>query len=202
MKRYYADRSSRPKRMRRVYFVTVILFLIIAVAAVAVRYVYSKDLQPVSNVSTTSLFTIQSGDSTTQIANSLKTAGLIRSSDIFQWYASSKNVRTELQAGTYALSPDMSVQTIVTMFTTGKVAANLVTILPGQRIDQIRAAFIKDGFSQASVDAALNPKLYTSNPALVDNPNVTSLEGFLYPDSFQKNEDTQPQVIKIGRAHV
>ncbi len=196
MKRYYADRSSRSGRLRRVYFVAFVIVVLITVAAVIVRNIYTHDLAPVSNVSHTMLFTIKSGESTDEIAGALKDSKLIRSSQIFEWYVSSKNVRADLQAGTYSLSPSMSVQQIVSDFVNGKVAANLVTILPGQRIDQIKAAFIKAGFSQSSVDAAFNPALYAGNPALVDNPkSVTSLEGFLYPDSFEKNDNTQPQVI-------
>lgn len=196
MKRYYADRSSRSGRLKRVYFVTIALIILVGLAAIVVRHVYSNDLAPVSSVSKTSLFTIQSGESTTEIANALKNADLIRNSEIFEWYVSSKNVRADLQAGTYSLSPNMSVQSIVYDFVNGKVAANLVTILPGQRIDQIKAAFVKAGFSQASVDAAFNPALYAGNAALVDVPtSVNSLEGFLYPDSFEKDENTQPQVI-------
>lgn len=196
MKRYYADRNSRSGRLRRVYFVTFIIVVLVIVAVVAVRNVYSRDLAPVSNNSQTTLFTIKSGESTSEIAASLKNAKLIRSSQIFEWYVSSKNVRTDLQAGTYSLSQSMSVQQIVSDFVDGKVAANLVTILPGQRIDQIKAAFVKAGFSQGAVDVAFNPALYAGNAALVDIPTpVTSLEGFLYPDSFEKNDNTQPQVI-------
>jgi UPF0755 protein len=70
-----------------------------------------------------------------------------------------------------------------------------VTILPGQRIDQIRDTLIKAGFSASDVSAALDPSSYAGNPALADNPAGASLEGFLYPDSFQKTTNTRPQVI-------
>ncbi len=195
MKRYSVDNGSRSHRLHRVYIVAIVLFLLIAISAFLVRNVYSRALQPVGNSTTTTLFTIRSGESSTAIADALKQAGLIRNSDVFEWYVSSKDVRSQLQAGTYALSSSMSVETIVTMFTSGKIAANLITIIPGQRIDQVRDDFIKAGYSPTDVDAALSPARYTSSPALVDNPNVSSLEGFLYPDSFQKNEDTNPQVI-------
>lgn len=195
MKRYYAASNARSRRLRRVYIVGIILLVVLIVAAGVVRHVYYSDLQPVSDSTTTKLFTIQSGESSTAIATGLHTAGLIRNSDIFEWYISSKNVRAELQAGTYALRPNMSVPYIVNLFVNGKIAANLVTILPGQRLDQIRSALIKAGFSPSAVDAALIPANYAGNPALVDNPTTANLEGFLYPDSFEKNVDTQPQII-------
>jgi len=84
---------------------------------------------------------------------------------------------------------------MVTQFINGKVAANLVTILPAQRLDQIRDMLIKAGFNTADVTTALSASTYVGSPALADNPVGTSLEGFLYPDSFQRTETTKPQVI-------
>ncbi|HEY1835904.1 MAG TPA: endolytic transglycosylase MltG [Candidatus Saccharimonadales bacterium] len=195
MKKYKANRSSRARRLRRVFIALGIVVVIIVVAAIAVRRVYYDNLLPVSSRSTVSLFTITSGESSTNIAKSLQTAKLIRSNEVFEWYVSSQNVRSELQAGTYVLRPSMSVPDIVNIFVKGEIATNYVTILPGKRIDQIRDGFVKAGFKSADVTAALNARNYAGNPTLVDNPARASLEGFLYPDSFQKNANTKPQVI-------
>jgi len=195
MRHYRADASPRSRRLRRVFGVAVVLLIIVGAAAVVVRHVYNNNLKPVSSSNKVTMFTISSGESSTVISSSLQKAGLIRSSTTFEWYVSSKNVRSELQAGTYALRPSMSLPDIVNLFVKGQIAANLVTILPGQRLDQIRATFIQAGFSAADVDAALTASNYAGNPALVDNPSTANLEGFLYPDSFQKNENTKPQII-------
>jgi UPF0755 protein len=45
------------------------------------------------------------------------------------------------------------------------------------------------------VEAALSPSLYSGNPALVDKPDGNSLEGYLYPDSFQKTSATSVESI-------
>ena len=195
MRKYKANRSSRTRRLRRVYAALAVLVGIVVVAAIVVRHVYYDNLRPVSDSNTVSLFTITSGESSTNIAGSLQSSSLIRSSNVFEWYVSSQDVRAELQAGTYVLRPSMSVPDIVNIFVKGEIAANYVTILPSQRLDQIRSAFIKAGFKSADVTAALDARNYTGSPALVDNPTSASLEGFLYPDSFQKNENTKPQVI-------
>lgn len=76
-----------------------------------------------------------------------------------------------------------------------EVAVDLITILPGQRLTQIREAFIKAKFDPAAVDAALDPANYAGNAALSDKPNGASLEGFLYPDSYQKDANTDPKKI-------
>jgi UPF0755 protein len=67
--------------------------------------------------------------------------------------------------------------------------------LPGKRLDQIRDNFISNGFNGADVDKALNPALYAEHGALVDKPAGASLEGYLYPDSFQKTSQTSPEEI-------
>lgn len=60
----------------------------------------------------------------------------------------------------------------------------------------MRQTFIKAGFTPSDTDAALSANQYrTSYPALADNPPNTSLEGFLYPDSYQRSDTTAPQQI-------
>ena len=89
----------------------------------------------------------------------------------------------------------MSIADIVNTITGGKVATDLFTILPAQRLDQIQAAFVKAGFTDAIVNAAFNADQYSTHPALTDKPKGSSLEGYLYPESFQRTADTTPETI-------
>jgi UPF0755 protein len=100
-----------------------------------------------------------------------------------------------MQAGTYALRPSMSVKDIVNVLVDGSVKSDLVTILPGQRLDQVRQTLINAGFDPDAVDAALDPANYAGHPALSDKPADAGLEGFLYPDSYQKQANTDPSTI-------
>lgn len=170
------------------------LVLLSIVAVVVVRHTYHQNLKPISNVQTVHLITVPDGSSVSSIASLLKSQGLIRSDWAFQWYVSSKEVREKLQAGTYALTPSQSVQEIVGIMTQGRVATALVTIPPGRRIDQVRSILINNGFVAADVDKALNSNLYRNHPALVELPkDITSLEGYIYPESIQKDAATAPQ---------
>jgi UPF0755 protein len=166
-------------------------------ATAAVRYTYFQNLKAVStNSQQAQRITVEKGATVDQIAKQLKDAGLIRSTWAFRLYVSSKEVREQLEAGTYMLEASQSLPEIVSQLTHGKVATDLVTIIPGQRIDQIRTTLQNYGFSKADVDTALNPATYAGNPALVDKPaGVTTLEGYIYPDSYQKNDSTTPQQI-------
>lgn len=190
-KKSYPHRSG----IRRFAVVGLVLVVLIAIAIVIVRHVYFDNLKPVSNSGTVQIVTIETGSSTNSIAATLKKDGLIRSSSIFEWYVRSTNIKSNLQAGTYALRPNMSVQQIVNVLIKGEIATNLVTILPGERIDQVRTTLTKAGFSAASVDDALNASNYSGYAALTDKPASANLEGYLYPDSFQKDENTSPTTI-------
>jgi UPF0755 protein len=191
-----ADRIQRRRRLpRRILAVVLVLIILLVGATLFVRRTYYRGLEPVSASQQVLLVTIESGTSSSEIAKILHDKGLIRSSAIFEWYIRSHGVRDELQAGTYALRPSMPLPDIVNVMVRGIVDANLVTIVPGQRLDQIRQTLINAGFSPSSVDLALDPLQYKDYAALSDKPASASLEGFLYPDSFQKDANTQPNEL-------
>jgi UPF0755 protein len=193
--RYGRNISDRGRVPRRVLLASLIVIAVLLASIMAVRSAYYQRLQPVSSSQQVVIVTIEKGTTSTEISQTLQSKGLIRSGTIFQWYIRTNNVRDKLQAGTYALRPSMSVQEVVDVMVKGSVKAELFTILPGQRLDQVRQAFINAGFQPAAVDQALDPAQYAGHPALADKPVSANLEGFLYPDSYQKNDSTDPSVI-------
>jgi UPF0755 protein len=172
----------------------VILVLLVFGGVWTLRSWYSRNLQPVSSSQTIAYFTVSPGETRNQIAINLESAHLIRSAKAFENYVRSNEVQN-LQAGTYALSPSMSVKKIVSIISGGEVAKNLLTILPGKRLDQIKTAFANAGYSQAQIDGAFIPTQYADLPVLASLPSGASLEGYLYPDSFQKEADTPAETI-------
>lgn len=194
MSSYSVQRGVR--RLQKVVVVLLLCLLVAVIGAmIAARQYYNTNLQPVSQLTASKLITIESGASTKQVAAQLHDASMIRDATVFEWYVRINGLRENIQAGSYYLRPNMSVQEIVGILTQGKVATDLFTILPGKRLDQIRQAFIDAGYDAASVDAALNPAQYKDHPALVDKPAAASLEGYLYPESFQKTATTKPETI-------
>ena len=181
----------------QVWLAVVISAAVLLVAGVAaLRIWYTDNLRPVNSSATaTTYFTVSSGDTLSEIATNLHQAGLIKSIQAFETYVRSNELHDNLQAGTYGLSKSMSVQVIVQKMTTGDVAKNLLTILPGKRLDEIKKIFVGSGYSEAEVDSALNPSQYAGHPALVSLPKGDSLEGYLYPDSFQKINGTPASTI-------
>lgn len=182
--------------MLRLWIITLAaLVLIVFGGVVTIRSWYSKSLKPLSSSTMASNFTVVGGSSVRKISQDLSKARLIRSAKAFETYVRSNSLNNRLQAGTYSLSPSMSVAQIVTKMRAGDVAKNLLTILPGKRLDEIKQAFSKSGYSQAEIDNAFNPATYLGHPALISLPKGASLEGYLYPDSFQKQFDTPASTI-------
>jgi UPF0755 protein len=198
-KRYAAAVANRGRMPWRVLAVIAVLLVSFIIAAFAVRNYYFNALEPVSDSQEVKIVNIESGTPATEIGTMLQSQGLIKSATAFQWYIRTNNLRDKMQAGTYALRPSMSVQQIVDVLVSGTVKSDLLTILPGQRLDQVRQTFINAGYSPESVDAALDPAQYAGHPALADKPAGASLEGFLYPDSYQKDANTDPKAI-IGES--
>lgn len=191
----YTNRPPRRRWPRRLLVIFIVVAIVVVGATAVIRYVYDQNLKPVNSSQSVQTITVSQGMTDGQIGELLERKGLIRSAWAFKLYVSSKEVRNELQAGTYQFAPSQSVAEIVSQLTHGKIVTDLVTILPGQRIDQVRKRLLQDGFSESDVNNALNPVNYADNPALVDKPKGASLEGYLYPDSFARTADTSASTI-------
>lgn len=180
---------------KRIWYTVAVLLVLIVGSVVYIRRMYDENLRPVSSSTSQTVFVVKSGASVHEIGVDLHKQGLIRQVWAFERYASLTKLGSKLQAGTYRFSPSQSVIDITGMMAEGKVAVDLITILPGQRLDQLKEAFTDAKFDPAAVDAAFEPSQYLDSPALADKPAGASLEGFLYPDSYQKDANTDPRVI-------
>lgn len=192
----YARVRRWPKRL---FYAAALVLVLLVAAVVVVRQTYTNNLRPVSNSTEEKVITIEPDTPVSEIAQNLYDQGLIRQVWAFERYVRSTNLGSRLQAGTYKFSPSLSAQQIAARMADGKVAVDLVTILPGHRLDQVEEAFIKAKFDPAAVKAALDPAQYAGSPALADKPQDASLEGFLYPESYQKDARTDPRTV-IGLA--
>lgn len=183
-------------RWPKVLFLGLLFFLLAGVGTVlGVRHVYQENLKPLSSIGESKLVTVPRGATPHEIAVLLEDEGIIKESWAFEWYVRNQGLRENLKAGTYALRPTMTIEDVANILTRGQIATDLVTILPGQRLEFIRDGLINAGFSAETVDKALDAANYRGHPALVDKPSGADLEGYLYPESFQKTGDTTPQEV-------
>ena len=186
---------KKPRRRSHWLIAIVVAVLLFIGASYGLRAWYNRNLAAVSSSSQIVYFPVVKGSTVHEIALDLKRANLIRSTRAFETYVRGKSLFSSLQAGTYALSPSMSTPQIVDKMVEGEVAKNLVTILPGKTLNQIRQGLKEAGYTDEELDKALDPATYPDIPLLEELPPGATLEGFLYPDSFQKEADTPVETI-------
>ncbi len=173
-----------------------VILLLVGGGYIAAHSWYTRNLGPVNSASTETVqFTVVSGSTVHDISSDLKKADLIRSSQAFETYVRGRALFDKLQAGTYTLSESMSTPQIITKLVNGDVSKNLLQIPAGKTIKQIRQVFKQAGYTDAELDVAFNPATYAGHPVLAGLPAGATLEGLLYPDSFQKAADTPASTI-------
>jgi UPF0755 protein len=184
--------EDRKPRINPLRIGIITLVGIIALCAVAGIW-YSWAIAPVSSQKSTVRVVVDEGDTARDIAKKLKQDHLIKNSFAFEIYTKITRTRNKLQAGGYVLSKDQSVKKIVDHLVTGKTDEFNITILPGMSLNELRELFKSDGFSESEITTAYNASYH--HPLLASKPEGTSLEGYLYPETYRMNADQSLQEL-------
>lgn len=184
----------RGRKRRRLLLGVLCLLLVVIVSASFLSY--QTLLKPLDRYNDEPVVvTISDGMSDSQVAELLQQRGIIRSAFAYEIYLRLGRKNGSVQAGSYSLSRSMDVRRIVDKLASGEVTVELLTILPGKRLDELKKTFIEAGYTAEEVESALEPTQYAEHPALRDKELSASLEGYLYPESFQRTASTPLKVI-------
>ncbi|HLH20970.1 MAG TPA: endolytic transglycosylase MltG [Chloroflexota bacterium] len=140
---------------------------------------------PVSDDSTPVTFTVEPGQSAARIGEALQAQGLVRSAQVFRLLVEQEGVGNRLAAGEYELSPSMSTREVVAALAGGRVRRGLsVTVPEGWRAEEIawKLNAIAPGSGDDFLGAVYDPAGYAAD---LDLPAGASLEGFLFPDTYE-----------------
>jgi UPF0755 protein len=143
-------------------------------------------------------FTVRPGDTTTVIGQRLQAAGLVRDAEIFRLYVRSQGADGKLEAGDYRLRATMTMPEIAALLQHAKAAANTVTVREGLRVEETAEA-LAAGTQLAAADllAAMRTGRY-DYAVLKDKPAAASLEGYLFPDTYEIAATSTPtQVVDL-----
>jgi len=144
------------------------------------------------------VFTIQKGWSNDQIAKNLKELNLIRSERFFKFYAILSFKHMQMQAGDYSLSAKMSLHEIANNLSSGNTIKNLVVIPEGWNIKRISSYLEEKKLCNKGEFILLTSKDYSKDyDFLADKPKQASLEGYLFPDTYEISRDTTCQDIVV-----
>ena len=143
-------------------------------------------------------FVVNSGDGSARISSELESHGLIRSALAFRINAELTGAKSKLQAGGFALSPAQSVQDITDHIVKGNTDEINIIILPGltlseQMDPEVRNSLAWQGFSKDEITEALNS--HYDHPLFAGKPAGTSLEGYLFPETYRINASDPLSVL-------
>ena len=137
------------------------------------------------------IFKVEKGEGSKEIALNLERDGLIKWDLPFRVYVLVKDISGNLQAGTYELSPSMTIPQIAKKFASGDTLKIKVTIPEGFTLEQIEQELNSKLQEEFSFGSFHIKDFKNEFDFLGDSPDVASLEGFLFPDTyfFELNQD-------------
>jgi len=165
------------------YFVLTVFYLFIAICLFSIWEIYI----PRSHASNhTITYTAQKGQGDDEIAKDLEDLGIIKSNYFFRFYVVSTFQHSRLQAGKYILSSNMSVFQIVKKMVSGDVLKQKITILGGWDLSDIEKYLAdQEVLSGEDFRKFADTDFSKKFDFLADKPKDVSLEGYLFPDTYQ-----------------
>jgi UPF0755 protein len=140
-------------------------------------------------------FEVTSGEPARVIGQNLQDAGLINDARLFEAYVRVNRLATQLEAGTFILSPSMTLVEIAELLQNAKAAAVTITIPEGWRLEQtadyLEAAAVFSDTTQLALyrsqttAGSLTALDHDAYPFLRERPFGASLEGYLFPDTYE-----------------
>jgi UPF0755 protein len=152
---------------------------------------------PVSDDSRLVTFTVRPGQSAIEIGEALQSAGLIRSSLTFRATVETRGVGNRIESGDYQISPSMTTSEIVSVLSRGASRSGiLVTVPEGWRAEQVAQKSEAVGVARADeVLALVRAGAGAGLPLAEQPPAGASLEGYLFPDTYEVAKGAAPRAL-------
>ncbi|MGD7044061.1 endolytic transglycosylase MltG [Jeotgalibacillus proteolyticus] len=190
--------------MRKIVFFSMIVVILLILGAGIGGYSYiSSALEPMNADNNTPVTVeIPIGSSVDTITAALEENNIVKDARVYKYYLKFNN-ESEFQAGTYELTPSMTLSEITESLKTGKVYHEplfSVTVPEGLRLEEIASIveehtdYTEDEFMETATDPEFIASLQEQFPELITE-EVTedsirySLEGYLYPATYPFYEE-------------
>ncbi|ACB85348.1 endolytic transglycosylase MltG [Natranaerobius thermophilus] len=196
LKNYF---SQRKKMM--IYLITGFMAAILLGSAGIYFYIYSG-LQSV-DIDEEIEIEIPRGSNLRQVADILEDNGIIRDATLFRYYARFSGYDAQLQAGEYLFEDEIAPEEVLIKLAQGDVIDRSIrfTIPEGLRADQVAQRLESQGLGDKDkfLELFSEPEEwdYWFLEGLAEEHVKFPLEGFLYPDTYQVQEDiSEEEVVK------
>lgn len=136
--------------------------------------------------------TIREGMSLKEIASTLESKGIITNKDLFILWTRLLGNSRKIKAGEYLLNSSMIPARIIEILTKGIIITYTVTVPEGFSIEQIGDVLDANGLADKNSFISL-----AHEPGVIKKYGISgpSLEGFLYPDTYQFGKGLPPSLI-------
>ena len=212
-----SQKVSKKKRCLRRWMIILIAVMVFLTAVFAVLFKwYEMQLKPVSSDSNKVSVTVEDGSSVSVVANTLASKNLIRNRLAFEVYVRLNN-KNSIKAGTCMIAPSESVADIVNRMNNGCHDFKTITFYPGGTLEssKYKASQSSDGVDKTSVRYILRQAGYSDdeisnafkakydNPLFADRPSGSSLEGYVFGETYQFTGDaTAKDVLQTVFDHM
>lgn len=147
-------------------------------------------------------FVVERGETARSIAARLQEEGLITDARLFELYLRYYGLSTRLEAGEFTLRRNMTMPEIARALQQARAKEVTITIKEGWRIEEIADYLEEEGvvnsqefLSLARTPEALSPEVRTRFTFLQALPPGSSLEGYLFPETYRVAVGSDPEVI-------
>ena len=193
------ESSVEPRDFREIapmmrVIVTAVVCFSLFLGAIGLWYLHKVNPSGGSNVGVS--FTVNDGDSVSSVSSRLESEGIITSAGVFRWYVGRKG-GIELTPGYYTVKPHDHMGNIMKVLSIPPSATFVkVTFPEGFTVSQMAKRLAEktlrlnaDLFNAAAQDPAVSAAY---RPA-----GQTSLEGLLFPDTYQiSGDESEGQVVE------
>lgn len=142
------------------------------------------------------LFEVSKGEDVLEIAGKLEDEGIINDDLFFIFYVFFMNKQNQLKAGKYFVSPSESIFDISQKFILGEIAQAEITIPEGFTISQTTERLIEKKLVKGSEFEELAVGYFHEEFSFLNEiSSEESLEGFLFPDTYQFSYENSVEEI-------
>ena len=142
-------------------------------------------------------FVITRGETAGEIAKRLEAEGVVRSALAFEFVLYENGKENVLQSGTYQVSPGLTPRELARLFEKAPGDQVVLRVIEGWRLTEIAAA-VEKAFPKIGKDAFTAAAVVgdRKNGILLGLDPKSSLEGFLFPDTyFLRPDSTATQIV-------
>ena len=162
----------------------------LAIILIVVGLLFFRASRPMSDNTQPQVFEVKSGMTLKQVSQELFRQNLIRSANAFQAIALIQDKEKLIKVGEYYISPSMLPAEILQRITSGKTVLHSITIPEGYRITEIANLLEEKDLADKNIFLQ-----EAKNVELLEGIPTSSLEGYLFPDTYHFGKRTTEAAI-------